>query len=226
MSTNISLILTLLIWVFLWVVGLGYFFVHLLKNGITYTKNYGITIAYFILMSLFTFILFKSHFEPFLVELAILPFAILAVTILVCLGIYKYGKRRFLINRAYLETHPTEHLLRLDNRYIFSKLGETLLHQILVMLLVAFLTEYGLNLVEIIIISTVLFTATHVALIPTTDFSFGFYFTAAIALSAFIFPPIVILTNYGFIYNIALELLFYTLSAVIFWSHYKLKPPA
>lgn len=119
----------------------------------------------------------------------------------------------------YFESRGSSFLL-MNNFYIWAKPIDVMAQQLLIVLLIARLSELKMNLSQITKLLVVGFGGAHIFQLFRTDLFIGFLYLLVAVLFSFLFPWMILKVRNGFIYNYMLHLFVYNLAAVIAWGLY------
>jgi len=133
---------------------------------------------------------------------------------------YYLGRRFLKKPKKFIKENPYEYSILMDYRYILPKAMEILFQQIFIVLLTLTLFDTGFTLTGAIIVFAVIFGLMHLPLIKSIGKFFGEYYSIFAALSAVVFPTLIIKFEYGFVYTYSIHLLFYTLSSLGLWLYF------
>jgi len=214
------MITNLIIWIILWSVGwFGFLLLNKLnKRGIDYINKFYISIIYFFSLSiLIVAIYWKEYLELINIEFSIIPFLFIPLLFIVNILAYNYIRINFKKPNQLIKENPQVFFLKLDNKYLASKSFEILFQQILIVLLVLWLSQLGLSIFELIISFAILFGLGHSYLIYSRGKLFGTILTISSILSAIIFPILIIYVPWGFIYSYFVHWMFYISVGFFFW---------
>ncbi|HLC98316.1 MAG TPA: hypothetical protein VJC21_06075 [Candidatus Nanoarchaeia archaeon] len=146
-----------------------------------------------------------------------IPFVVLVLVYLVTSLAYAFSHKYIQSPSRLIERYPQQFFIQMDYRYLVSKSFDILFQQMMILMLVLWLSQQGFSLSMTMLFSLLLFGGVHIfALIPAGKL-FGMYYLIASLLGAVVFPLLVLTVNYGFVYSYALHFFFYTASAVFFW---------
>lgn len=195
------------------------FFLH--ANGIGYIRHFLWTAGYFMLVAIITTLAFWDYIDRALQGFSTTPFIVLGIFIAVQAPIYIYLPRYFQEPTEYFETYPERCYLKIDWRRLVSKSMDILAQQVFIVLLIMFLRDAGLSLVQTIAAFAVLFGMLHVPLIASERGAWpSWLFAGIVAVFSIIFPILIIEVQYGFVYTYAIHWLFYMMMAAAFWMRY------
>ncbi len=205
--------LLILMWFGTW----AFFFFYLFSRGINYIDHHEVTTLYFLFVIITVIGLFGNRLALFVADYDKLPFGILAAAFLLNIAIYYYTPLFLRRPTTLIRKNPSAFFLTFDYRYLISKTFDILYQQIFVILLVAALDRMGFTIPQIIGAFALLFGLIHVPLVFVEGRFWGLYHTTAALLSAIVFPPLILMVPYGFIYTFIIHWGFYTLSGLLFW---------
>lgn len=204
--------------------GWGGFFFLFHRNGVDYTRHYIWTTLYFLGVGAIIATIFRIYLAPIVQQFSLLPFIVFGVFMLVQLFIYVYVPKYLKAPTEYFEKYPNRYYLKLDWRRLVSKSADIAAQQAFIVLLVVFLKDAGLPLVQILFWFCLLFLFLHIPLLASERGRWPMYlFGVVVIVFSIIFPILILYIPYGFIYNIILHWLFYTTVAVVFWTQSNLK---
>lgn len=210
---------TLLIWVVFWfLVWAGIFY--LISKGVDYISHPFLFSIYFLFFSLFPIYFFRQQFLPLLEDFSILPFIVLFLVLVVTLLIYHITRKYLRPPTKLIKRYPNSVFLRIDSKYVIPKSFEILFQQSLIIVFVILLSSLGLNMGWLMLTFAIFFGAIHAFLIKTEGLVIGSYFTVTSILGGLLFPPVILLLPYGFVYSYTLHWFFYSFSPVLFWKFY------
>lgn len=210
----------IIIWVSFWLIVWGGYF-YLIRRRINYISRPVITSAYFLIFSLPAIYVSKELLIPLLKAFSIIPFVVLFFVLVGTVVSYHFSKKHLQPPTKLIEKYPNASFLRMDYRYVISKSCEIFFQQVMIVIFVLLLIDYGLSIWQIILTFLVFFGVVHVPLIKLEGKVMGYFFTLSSLVSALVFPPLILLFNYGFVYSYTVHWAFYTFSAVLFWKYWK-----
>lgn len=211
------MIANLIIWIILWSLGwFGFFLLN--KKRIDYINKFYISIVYFFSLSILIVVIFWKEFTKLInVEFSIIPFLFVPLLFIVNIFAYNYIRNNLKKPNQLIKENPQVFFLKLDNKYLASKSFEILFQQILIILLILWLSQLGLSVFGIIISFAILFGLGHSYLIYSRGKLFGTIFTVSSIFSAIIFPILIIYVPWGFIYSYFIHWMFYISAGFFFW---------
>jgi hypothetical protein len=196
----------------------GFYHVLFRRFGLGYTKGFLITTAYFLVSAGVVSVIFWDTLKRVLVDVDALPLVVLGVFMLAQLALYVYIPQRLARPATYLTEHPDRYYLDISWRRLVSKSADIVAQQIYIVLMVLFLQELGLTLYATIVWFGVLFALLHAGLVIAEWGRWpALLFGSAVLGFSLVFPVLILLVPYGFVYNIMLHWLFYTITATTFW---------
>lgn len=204
--------------IFICVLGF-YFAVMMDRLRITYTRLYAITCIYFLLITGIVIYLHRPYFTILVSRSRITPvlFSIAVVASLLLL-IY-WAKVNLKRPTEFIERNPHQSFILLDYRYFLAKGCEILFQQSIVVLLALLLAQAGFSLITIMFLFAIIFSVAHVPLIFYDKTFWGWYYTAFSFIAGFIFPPLILSVNFGFLYALLIHWSFYALGGILFWFY-------
>lgn len=208
-----------------WLGGWGLAF-WLLKRGITYVDHYLILSAMFLAISALLVAVFWRRYAPLTSHVAVLPFLVLLLAIVVTVALYTVCPRYFNRPDALIAKHPEEFYLRMDYRYLVSKSFELLFQQLIIVALTLLLAAAGLTMTGVALAFLGLFGVLHLPMLRIVGKGIGKYYALAAATFAVVFPVLILRVHYGFVYSYAVHWFAYTLAALIAWIHAGRAPEA
>lgn len=108
--------------------------------------------------------------------------------------------------------------LEMNNYFLFAKPLEVILQQAFILALIFILQKHKMKMNTIITVLFLLFGGMHMFLIISMDIVFALYFTFFGLCASYLFTLIITKIRNGFIYSLALHMIFYEISALVFWS--------
>lgn len=216
---GIAFILNILIWLLLWTVPWLTFFWYLNKHNINYVDNYWITTLSFFIISVFIIVLFYPYFAPFIRHFTIIPFYFLILFYTIAFLTYFLSRKLFAPSIAYWKQQQKvfSFSILMNYRFLLSKSFEILFQQITVVLLLSFLLQARLKLINLIYVFTAIFGISHIPAVIVKKHNVVWYavFTLASFLSGIIFPVLITTVHYGFVYTYIIHWFFYILTGVL-----------
>lgn len=213
------LLKNIIIWIFLWTIPWLLFYWFLNKHHINYIHHFWITSCFFLGIAILIFLLFQNNFKPFIVNFINFPFYLLIVFYILAFSIYFLSGKFFTRSIAYWKGQSTTFAfaMLMDYRYLIAKSFEILFQQISIILLISFLLEAKLNLLQLIVIFIAIFGMSHIpaALVKKNNIRWYVLFTLASFLSGIIFPLLIIKIHYGFVYSYIMHWSFYIIAGVL-----------
>jgi len=211
------MIANLIIWIILWSLGwFGFFLLN--KKGIDYINKFYISIVYFVSLSILIVVIYWKEFIKLItVEFSIIPFLFIPLLFITNIVAYHYIRNNLKKPNQFIKENPQVFFLKLDNKYLASKSFEILFQQILIVLLILWLSQLGISIFGIIISFAILFGLGHYYLIYSIGKLFGTIFTVSSIFSAIIFPILIIYVPWGFIYSYFIHWMFYISAGFFFW---------
>ena len=211
-------LIDILVWVLLWITtyGLLYF---ITKTGITYNKRYGRLILFFLFFTFLTSLYFGDILLGVDGKLTLTPILILILVYILTIFVYSISHKYLQPPTRLIEKYPHQYFIKMDYRYIISKSFDILFQQVMIVIMVMWLSQQNHSLSEIILYFVLLFGLVHVfALFPAGKI-FGTYYLIASLIGAVIFPMLILKVNYGFVYSFVIHVSFYSISSVFFWLY-------
>ena len=198
----------------IYIFGMGFFNVFLVGKGIDYISRPIVTSLYFGVMSLAAVAI---YYRDIFNHLATPAYATLAVSFLFLVVLILFPK---LLKGSdglsvISKNNRNVFFLRMSYSYILSKSVEILFQQVVVFTLVIKLAGIYPDPFAVIGIFAILFTAVHLPITAFIGFKFGMIFTVAAALSALVFPPLILGFGGGFVYSYIIHWLFYLLLTLL-----------
>jgi len=218
----IELLIGIGIWLFLWILFWGVFVYGLQNRGIDYIHKYGLTATYFIFVSSLMIYLFRDYILHLIKDFTIVPFIFLILMFVFKIATYNFSNRYIVRPRKIVNIIKEHHIqfLAMKYKHIISKSAEIFFQQVLIILLVVFLASHGFNLLQIIIIFSVIFSFAHIYCLKIDGFGFGLLFLISASISSIVFPTLILKVNYGFVYSYIIHNLFYSVTGIVLWIHY------
>lgn len=196
----------------------GLFHTQLHSRGITYTRHFLWTTAYFLAVAALMGVIFWPYLAPVVQDFALLPLVILGFFVATQVVFFIYIPRRLRGPREYFERYPDRYYLKIDWRRLISKSADIAAQQVFVVLLLVFLKDAGLSIYQIIGSFLFLFALLHVPLIVRERGRWpSWLFAGAVLVFGITFPPLILYVPYGLVYTYIIHWLFYMLTAFIFW---------
>lgn len=211
-----SLFYQIVLWIFLWFVGWGGWYL-IPKNKRDYIKNYLIVSIYFCLISFILIYFFKGIMEQIYSKLSLVPITILIIFFIINFLAFFISNKVLRKPIEFIEKYSKVHYIKMDYRYLLSKSFEIFFQQILIISLIFILYQQGLNLYWITLIFIFLFGFAHIPMLKIGQGIFGKIIFVASIVSSFLFPFLILTFDYGFIYTYILHWLFYTNTGILFW---------
>ncbi|MDO8556328.1 MAG: hypothetical protein Q7R96_04105 [Nanoarchaeota archaeon] len=213
-----TLLTTFTIWLLLWIIVFGIFFVMKLNGkGVTYVHNYGLTVIFFILSTILAINIFDFPFE----KIAITPLAISSLIALYILSLSTYSLAKKLLKppQTLLKKYPDHYWITLDYRYLISKSFEILFQQTMIIIGVWMLYNAGFSLLKTITYFFIIFGFIHLIGISTAGKTMGIFYLLASLIGALFFPILIIASPDGFIYSYIVHFLFYIIAGIVVWIY-------
>lgn len=212
-----NIIVCMLMWSAAW----GFFFLFMYRRGVDYVRRPFLTAGYFLLVASVAALIFWDHITRALKDFSATPLTALGVFMFVQILFYVYMSLFFQVPQEYFEKHPNREYLRIDAKRLVSKSMDILAQQVFIILLVMFLKDAGLSLIQIIFAFTFLFAFLHIPLIVSERGAWpSWVFGGAVLVFSVIFPILILNFKYGFVYTYMIHWLFYTVVAAVFWSRH------
>ncbi len=211
-----SLFYQIIIWIFLWFVGWGGWYL-LPKNKRDYINNYIIVSIYFCFISFILIYIFRNILDNLTKNLSFFPIIILLVFFLFNFLIFFLTNKYLRKPIEFIDKYSTVHFLKMDYRYLLSKSFEIFFQQVLIITLVFILYYQNFSLTWITIIFMIMFGFAHIPRLKIGRDIFGLIIFVASIISSFLFPYLVLNLRYGYIYTFILHWLFYTNKGILFW---------
>lgn len=193
----------------------------LLKKGFNYINHPKTMFAIFFFLTAAAFYLNKTLLWPFVESFTFAPFVFLAIAVVFVYLIYflahKYLRNPDKIIR-YLPGQPN---LAFRYVYIFPKLMNLFFQQTMVLSFIAVLLQF-FQPDTVILIMPLLFCLLHAVVLFTDGFKAGMIYVCFSCLGGFIFAVLILNVNYGFVYNIIVQWVFYICLGLYFWVRYTL----
>jgi hypothetical protein len=210
---------TNLLWVALWgLVGAG--FVLLVRAGFDYIRGFWVTALYFAVGTFVAGRLFWSILEPRVrclhLEHAVWGAGVIAIYLLVHLWL----RRTRVVEESITSRYPHIYWLRLDDRYVFSKVFEILFQQTMVVTLTLFLSREGFRGVPLALFFMVLFAAVHLPIVKLVGPYFGRYYLLSSLGAAALFPFVILRTEDGHAVSYLIHVGYYIVSTILFASRW------
>ncbi len=138
------------------------------------------------------------------------------VMLVVFPGIYHTTRKQNGAPEWLLAFSPEQGMLTLGERYIIAKIGDVVFQQLIAGVMILLLAGAGVSYPAIVGTFVGLFAAAHLYLFRTSGVFWGIYYTTYAALGGFAFTFLITFVPAGIIYTIALHMLFYVLSGILF----------
>ncbi len=208
----------IIIWIILWSLGwLGFLLLN--RKGIDYINKFYISMIYFLSLSILVLAIYWKDFSELVkIEFSIIPFLFVPLLLIINILTYNYIRNNLTKPSKLINENPQLFFLKLDNKYLASKFFEILFQQILIVLLIIWLSKLEFSILGIIVYFTVLFGLGHLYLIYSIGKLFGTIFTIASIFSAIIFPILIVYVPWGFIYSYFIHWMFYISAGLFFWK--------
>lgn len=107
--------------------------------------------------------------------------------------------------------------LLINNFFVWVKPVDLLYQQLIIMVLIKTLYEYGMSLQRIITLFVVIFGIAHGVQLFWMPLPIALGFLVFSIVASFIFPVLVLRVRNGYLYNIVIHLLAYDMAALLFW---------
>ena len=200
----------------------GFFYAVMVRRLHTnFSSGFLITTGYYLAFAAIISILFWPDLRPVLAHAALFPIVSIMVFGVAVLAVHAVAPLFLREPIEYFERYPDRHFLQLGWRRFFAKSADIFAQQAFIVVLVMLLQRLGLPLPLIIIAFGVLFMALHIPLIVSEWGAWpAWLFASIVAVFSAIFPVLILLVPYGFLYNIELHWLFYLTTAMVFWLQY------
>ena len=211
-----DLTIDILVWALLWVITFGTFY-FMTKRGVTFNKRYGLLILFFLFFSFLAVLYFKDILVNLKGKFTLVPLLIFVFIYITTIVLYRFSHQRLQRPTSFIERYPHQHIIKMDYSYLVSMPFHVLFQQIMVWIMVLWLSKQNYSLFEIIAYSMLIFGLLHVFAIIPNGKTFGTYYLIASLIGAFIFPILILKVNYGFVYSYIVHFSFYSISSVLFW---------
>lgn len=211
-----NLAIDILVWILLWAITFGTFY-FMTKRGVTFNKRYGLLILFFLFFSFLAVYYFKDILVNLKGNFTLLPFLIFAFIYITTIALYNLSHKRLQRPTLFIERYPHQHFIKMDYRYLVSMPFQILFQQIMIWIIVLWLSKQNYSLFEIITYFILIFGLLHVFAMMPNGKVFGTYYLIASLIGAFIFPILILKVNYGFVYSYIVHFSFYSISSVLFW---------
>ncbi|HEY6020267.1 MAG TPA: hypothetical protein VIY48_10295 [Candidatus Paceibacterota bacterium] len=196
----------------------GFFYIGLHRNGIGYVRHFWITTIYFLTAGSLTGLIFHEQTLRALQHPTRQPLVLLAVFMLVQVAVSLLVPRYVPEPRAYFAQYPDRYFLQINWRRSIAKSADIASQQVFIVLLITFLHDAGLPLVQTIAGFLILFSLLHIPLIANEWGRWpAWVFIGAVVVFSLLFPPLILYVPYGFVYTFMIHWMFYTVMAVSFW---------
>lgn len=198
----------------------GYYFL-LQRRGIDFEHRHWITTLYFVVVGTVVAVTFRDYTIRALVPFAAVPVIVAALYLLAQYWVNVWLQTKFVVPTEYLARFPDRNYLSVSNTRLIAKSVEILAQQVFIVLLIMFLRDAGLSLVQIVLGFMFLFGILHIPLIQS---EWGKWpaaaFAGAVIGFSLVFPVIILTIPYGFMYTFVIHWLFYVVLAVSFLYRY------
>ncbi|MDP3645502.1 MAG: hypothetical protein Q8R25_00235 [bacterium] len=212
---NIAVVMTLCFTAF------GGFHLFMHKRGINYVDHYFLVAGYFLSVATLSTLIFWQSIILVLQDFSATPLIVLTLFMFCQIVLYMYLPKYFCESAEYFVKYPDRYYLKIDWRRLVSKSMDILAQQVFIVLLVLFLQDAGLSLIQIIMAFTFLFGLLHVPLIAHERGAWpSWLFAGIVVVFSIIFPILILKVQYGFVYNYMIHWLFYTVTATSFQIWY------
>ncbi|MBU0466861.1 MAG: hypothetical protein KJ718_02295 [Nanoarchaeota archaeon] len=203
-------------WVFTWL--LLWFIIFALRiKGFDYTTHPVIISFAFLFSSIIVFSIFFRHYFVFKTKFNWIPFAVLAVSILVAFSGFYLISNNYEIPQTLLDISKLDSFFDMSYEYLFAKLFDILFQQTLIVLLAAFLVENKAGIRKSIFFFVILFFIVHLPVLFTWNSMVGLYYLTASVAAGIIFPLLIEKLKYGYIYSYIIHYGFYVISGFLIW---------
>lgn len=186
-------------------------------RGIDYIQYFWITALYFFSAAAVTMLVFGSRMLEIARDFSWTPVVMLFFCMAALLAIHIVVPRLVAAPEAYFNTYPDRYYLRIDWRRFISKSADILAQQVFIILIVLFLRDAGLSLLQIPLVFFVLFGILHIPLIVSESGIWRWVFSGIVVVFSFGFPVLILTVHYGFVYTYLLHWLFYIVMSLSFW---------
>ena len=208
----IKLILWLVIWFSVWAV-----FYFISSGKMNYVEKYKLTAVFFLLVSILIVIFFyKDLYLLIKLNFPFAPLVSLVILFIFNSFAYRYVDKFFPDYKKAFEADGTLYFAKFDNKYLFSKSFEIFYQQIMIALLSIWLAESGLSFFAIGFVFALVFGLGHILLFFYSRKSVGLFFLIASVISSFVFPFLILMVQWGFIYSYIFHWIFYIIAGFIF----------
>jgi len=183
--------------------------------------NYLIAIPYFLTIILMVVTFNKTIFRIVTRETKTDKYLLLIIP-LILHGLIYWVCVKYLREPTELIRNNSVSFLSLNKFYLWVKPLHVLLQQMMIIVLVKKLHQNNVSLREIMVFTAILFGATHIYpfLVGSMTLPIASYFTGFAVAGSIIFPHQILMVKNGYLNNIIMHTMFYSLSALLFWSLY------
>lgn len=191
-------------------------FMYVLKRvfNFSFVRTPIVSFGYFLLLALLISYLYLP-FVQILLTPSLLSIVVAAgVLFLVNPLLYAYAKRK--IKTKDVSSHSDLELLELDSRFIFSKIGDVFFQQLVTGVLLLTLHSYGIPFSLLVLVFSVVFSIGHLGLFSRMPRSWAYYFVLSALVGGICIPFVLLNTEGGFYYLVALHMLWYVVTGVWF----------
>jgi hypothetical protein len=191
------------------------------KLGIDYTRRFLLTTGYFFTVAIIALVIFRQLLTPILTDISMPPLVTLTLFMIFQTILYVLLPRYIRKPEEYFNRYPDRYFLKIDWRRLISKSADIVAQQFIILVLVLSLHDAGIPLPQLCLLFGFLFMLLHIPLIASERGAWtSWLFATIVVVFSIIFPVLILTVSYGFIYNIVLHWLFYTVTAIVFWFWY------
>lgn len=216
--------LNLFVWISIWFLTLGAFYVFFVRRGINYTDGFLLTSFYFLATSGGVFLLFRNYFFDFIEQINQASLVVLGgffvVNVLIHWLVNRFKQIPLAVKKLTSDNHSLT-FLEMDYRQILSRSVEIFFQQTMILLLVSWLLGQGLTGGHLIAAFALIFTFAHIPILLFFGFAFGEYFIGASVLAGLVFPALIYYLNAGFVYAYIVHWAFYLFTGIFFRLYFQ-----
>lgn len=209
----------------LWSLSWSFYFFVMRPRGFDYERKFAWTALYFLSLACTTAGLFWKQIALYIWSVPPLVLLLLAFFCIAHLVAYHFLPRYIHIPETYFKTFPNRTYLSLNIFRLFSKTADILAQQVFILLLIVFLHNAGLGLVQTIFAFGILFSTLHIPLIMNEKGAWpSWLFSGIVFVFSALFPLLILTVPGGFVFAFMAHWSFYTLTAISFGMYNTLRP--
>ena len=132
-----AIVLDIVVWILLWIIPFG-LLSFITKKGITYNKNYGWLVIFFLFFTLLAGVYFRDLLKMVDGTFTSIPFVVLVLVYLVTSLAYAFSHKYIQSPSRLIERYPQQFFIQMDYRYLVSKSFDILFQQMMILMPVIF----------------------------------------------------------------------------------------